>query len=226
MLMFVMEKLVALVAPHTCLICGDEGAVICDWCLPDFALPVPSRCYRCQKYNPDCKVCSRCRRQSRLAHVWVCSEYDERAKALIHAYKFDRKQAAAQPLATLLAQVLPSLPGDTVVTHVPTASSRVRQRGYDHAQLVARALAGQLGLPYRPLLRRITQTRQVGAKRSVRLRQMERAFTAIEGTLPPKALVLIVDDLVTTGATLEAAATELRRAGARTVDAAVFAQKR
>ncbi|HTE57402.1 MAG TPA: phosphoribosyltransferase family protein [Verrucomicrobiae bacterium] len=220
-----MERLIASVAPHICVACGSEGAVLCDWCLVDYVVPVPARCYNCMVYSADGKVCVACRRKSRIGHVWVRTDYDAAAKALIYVYKFGRKQAAAGPVARLMGQALPFIRPGTIVTHVPTASRRVRQRGYDHAQLVAQELAAQLALPYRPLLRRVTQTRQVGAKRSVRLEQMKHAFVCV-GTRVPKTKVLLVDDLVTTGATLEAAAAQLRSAGAQRVDAVVFAQKR
>lgn len=220
-----MERLIASVAPHVCLACGDEGAVLCDWCLGDYVVPTPARCYNCMSYSADSKVCVACRRKSRIGHVWVRTDYDVAAKALIYVYKFGRKQAAARPVARLMRQSLPYMRTDTIVTHIPTASGRVRQRGYDHAQLLAQELATQLALPYRPLLRRVTQTRQVGAKRSVRLEQMRHAFTCVD-THVSKSKVLLVDDLVTTGATLEAAAAQLRSAGVRRIDAVVFAQKR
>jgi ComF family protein len=219
-----LEKIMGFVAPHYCVICGSEGAVICPWCLPDLALPLPARCYHCRAVTKDSLVCSKCRRTSRIKHVWVRTTYDGPAKQLIHEFKFQRKVAAAQPIAELMAEALPYLPPQTIITHVPTASSRVRRRGYDHAQLLAKALAERLGLTHQTLLLRTTQTRQVGSKRAVRLAQMQTAFQAHKRVVP-KSTVLLVDDLTTTGATLEVAAKTLKKAGVKTVDAIVFAQK-
>lgn len=74
--MFIVERLLSVLAPHQCMVCGDEGSVVCDWCLPDFALPLPSRCYACKVATPDSQVCKKCRRTSKLKHVWVRAEYE------------------------------------------------------------------------------------------------------------------------------------------------------
>ncbi|HTE22568.1 MAG TPA: phosphoribosyltransferase family protein [Candidatus Limnocylindria bacterium] len=157
--------------------------------------------------------------------MWVRTEYEDGAKQLIHDFKFERKQAAALPIARMMAECLPFLQPDTLITHVPTATHRVRRRGYDHAELLARALAQELGLEHRTLLRRVTQTRQVRSKRAERLSQMRHAFRPVRSEEVQKATILMVDDLTTTGATIESAARCLREAGAKTVDAVVFAQK-
>jgi ComF family protein len=147
-------------------------------------------------------------------------------KDFIHRFKFERAQAAAKPIATMMAGTLPYFDRSTIVTHIPTATSRRRQRGYDHAALLARALAQRLGLRHMTLLARLGQTRQVGATRGERLKQLHSAFRPLRTSVLPGSRILVVDDIVTTGATLEAAAHVLRENGAKTVSAAVFAQKR
>lgn len=223
--MFILERLVSTIAPHVCLRCGDEGAVVCDWCLPDFATPLPSRCYKCRAQSINSLVCGKCRRESRLKHVWVRTSYEGLAKQLIHDFKFVRKQAADQPLARLTAECLPFLPSEVIVTHVPTASKRIRQRGYDHARLLARALAHGHKLTYLPLLTRAGSARQVGSTRGARLVQLSDAFRIMQTDRIRGASVLLVDDIVTTGGTLEAAARCLKQGGANQVDAVVFAQR-
>lgn len=218
-----MERIIAGLAPHLCLGCGEEGSVVCDWCQPDFATPLPDRCYKCKVQTESSLVCKKCRRESRLGHVWARTEYDARAKQLIHDFKFVRKQAAAKKIAQMMAETLPYLPPDTIITHIPTASRRVRQRGYDHAELLAAALSRELGLSRKKLLVRVTRTRQVGAKRAERIKQMENAFRAINDDDLRKSTVLLIDDLVTTGATLESAAKCLKTSGAKSISAAVFA---
>lgn len=218
------DKIVSIIAPHHCMVCGFEDAVVCAWCLPDIVSPLPSRCYKCKRADINSKVCAPCRAKSKLGHVWASTEYDTLAKQLIHDFKFERKQAAAEPIARLMKEALPYLSKVTVVVHIPTATKRVRMRGYDHAELIANELARLLGLKQRTALRRITQTRQVGAHREARLAQMEHAFELHQRT-SVNVPVLLVDDLVTTGATLESAARLLRGAGAKKVDAVVFAQK-
>jgi competence protein ComFC len=221
----VMEWLLGMVAPHSCFVCGDEGAVVCDWCLPDIAPPLPERCYRCKAVSKDSAVCAKCRRGRPLKHVWVRTMYEGCAKQLVHDFKFERKRAAADPIARLMAEALPYLSPDSVLAHIPTAPSRVRQRGYDQAELLARSLARQLGVSHQTILARVTQTRQVGSHRKERLSQMQHAFRVIRPDRFVGLSVVLVDDLTTTGATLEAAARCLRDAGAKSVSAVIFAQR-
>ena len=125
-----------------------------------------------------------------------------------------------------MCQALPYLDPNTLVMPVPTATSRRRLRGYDHAALLAKTIARQLKLPYAPLLKRIGQVRQVGADRATRQTQRTTAFRLSHARLVVNASILLVDDILTTGSSLEATARVLRAAGARQVDAVVFAHKR
>lgn len=223
--MFILERIINTVAPHQCLVCGDEGKLLCAWCVPDAAAPLPSRCYKCKELTSDSAVCKKCRWHSPLKHVWVRTQYRHVAKQLIWRLKFNRSPAAAEPIANLMTEALPWLSPDTIVVHVPTATSRRRQRGYDHSELIAKGLARQLCLKYGTLLTRSGQTRQVGAKRDTRIKQLQNAFRAEKSYLIKGSSILLVDDIVTTGSTIEAAARVLKKSGAKSVNAAVFAQK-
>ena len=105
---------------------------------------------------------------------------------------------------------------------LPTATSRVRQRGYDQAALIAKAYAKAVHREYLPCLARLGQQHQRGAKRQARLEQLHQAYRATRSV--KGANVLLVDDVATTGASLQAAAQLLYQAGARRVDVIVFAQ--
>jgi ComF family protein len=159
----------------------------------------------------------------RLKHVWAATDYDGFAKRLVQAFKYERAQAAAAIIASSMRAALPYLAGALVV-HVPTATSRVRSRGYDHTGLLARALAKQLNLESAPALARLGQSRQVGSKRKQRHLQLSSAFRVKNSSKIAGRHILLVDDIVTTGSTLEAAANALKAGGAKTVDAVVFAQ--
>ncbi len=220
-----LERLLAPLAPFDCLVCGKEGALLCGFCAQDVLVPLPSRCYRCQKLTDDFSVCATCRKLTPLKHVWIATEYEGTAQMLVKRYKFERARAAVDILVDVIDNVLPVLPKDTLIIPVPTATSRIRLRGYDQAQLLARGLAKQRGLRWARLVTRLSQSRQVGATRKQRHEQLKNAFLVTNPALINGQNILIIDDVTTTGATLEAMATVLKQAGARNITAITFAQK-
>jgi ComF family protein len=219
------EKIIAIIAPHHCILCSEEDNVLCEACrltLPDNPY---TTCITCGEPAGAMAVCIACQRNHGFAGGWASGEYKDVLAELIKQFKFDGVRAAARPLARLLAQQLPALPTNTSIVPIPTASGRVRQRGYDHAMLLARELGTELGLPTHQLLARRTGLRQVGAKKAQRLAQAAQAFYAPDPAACLGATILLVDDVATTGATLCAAAGCLRRAGAAVVFVAVVAHK-
>lgn len=220
-----LERLIAPFTPFDCLVCGKEGSLLCGFCAQDALIPLPSRCYRCKKLTTDFKVCEKCRKHTVLKHAWIATSYDGMAQQLVKCYKFERARSAGTILADAIEAALPLLSKDTLVIPVPTATSRMRIRGYDQAQLLARELAKARGLAYLRAVTRISQSRQVGATRKQRHEQLKNAFLVTHPSLIKNQNVLIIDDVTTTGATLEAIATVLKQAGAKTVTAAVFAQR-
>ena len=222
--MLILERIISVIAPHTCLGCGVENdALLCGACRESLA-PVPSRCYKCRAATQNYQVCKRCRRTTPLFSVFVGYPHADLAKALVHRAKYERAQSGLAEMAQLLATVTRDVDESALFTHVPTASSRVRMRGYDHALLLARHLCGVSHRNRRTLLVRVGQAHQVGSSRSQRLRQLQGAFRAVRASDIRGRHVVLVDDVLTTGATLEMAARELKRAGAKRVSAIVFAQ--
>lgn len=221
--MFILERLISIVAPHNCINCGYEGKLLCSWCALDAFAPVPSRCYKCYALTKDSLVCKRCRKSAGLSHVWVATEYEKLAKRLIRQFKFERAQAGAVIIAQAMCRVLPYL-DNALVVPIPTASSRQRMRGYDHTKLIAKQLSRLTQQQYLTDLARLNQSRQVGSRRKKRLEQLDGAFWIRNSKLIKNQRILLVDDIVTTGATLEEAAKVLKIAGAKSISAVVFAQ--
>lgn len=223
--MHLVEKLIAIFAPHICLGCGVEAnKLLCDGCR--HALPrLPSRCYRCHAITRDYSVCVKCSRTSSLSHVQAVTTYDGLAKELLHRAKYERAQSGLYEISGQLYEAHKTYAQpEIILVPLPTATSRVRQRGYDHAVILARDLSSLLGTPMSQLLRRTTQAHQVGASRAARFRHMEGAFRVTQPARLSGAHVLLIDDVTTTGATLEAAAKVCKQHGATRVDALVYAQ--
>lgn len=123
-----------------------------------------------------------------------------------------------------MAQAFPEINQEYLIVPVPTATSRIRERGFGHSELLARKVSKILGLEFDSALRRLDQTRQLGAKRDDRLKQLNSSFGARSKSLNGRR-VLLIDDVVTTGGTLIAGAKALKTAGAKRVDALLFAKR-
>jgi ComF family protein len=221
--MHMLEQLLAIIAPHECLGCSREGLPLCEDCQRRLPGIVP-HCYLCGGNTEHFNICAACQDQTPLHRLAQVTPYEGYAKALVYDMKFERKKAAAVPIAHSLARTLQGTSDDiTVITHIPTATNRVRVRGYDQAEQIARELAHVLAVPQASLLLRVGQQRQVGQSRTVRRQQLKQAFACRPSADIAEKHILLVDDVITTGSTLEAAAAVLKTAGARRVSAAVFA---
>lgn len=180
-----------------CAACGCPGQVLCRRCRFSLASVGPTRC---------------------PAGIAAAFPFDGVPKELIVALKFRHRRAAASVLATQMVRRM-GLEQVDVVTWAPTSSRRVGRRGYDQAEAIAQAVARQLGVPCRRLLYRAHGAPQTGKSRADRL-----VGPAFRARRPRRGLaVLVVDDVVTTGATLRTAAAALRSAGVSRVELAAAA---
>jgi len=214
------DSLLDLLFPPSCAACREplarsaEGP-FCPLCA-DAVDPVGPACGRCAHPGPD-PVCGAC-----LADPPAFDEV--RARALfggpladaVHAFKYRGRAALCRPLGRWLAAGLGPASGLAVVS-VPLARRRRLARGYDQAALLADHVARAARIPrLRGALRRVRETApQVGKARAERRRNVDGAFTA--GPAVEGRALLLVDDVVTTGATADACARALRLAGAARV---------
>lgn len=220
--MSALDRLLAVLAPYECLGCAAEGALLCRGCMK--LLPeVPGYCYRCQTASSKSLTCRTCDQSSGLYRVLAGTEYSGVAKGLVLKLKFSGTKASARIMATHLLTLLPRSGREQFIVPVPTAARRVRARGYDQARLLAREISRQARLPYLDCLARSGHTRQLGQSRQKRLAQLNGAFR-VRRLWPPDAELVLVDDVLTTGATLETAAATLKAAGTGRITALVFAR--
>jgi ComF family protein len=219
------ETVIGWLAPPVCVGCGEEGQALCAEC-EVLIQPYGERCFRCGSLSPGLKTCASCRVTGSPGKVIISTIHEGLARELLRTYKFDQQRVAADSIARLMAAACNSadLNGYLIVP-VPTATSRVRERGFDHSALLALKLSSLLNLKCASLLKRVGQSRQVGSLRSLRLTQMYDAFRPVDSRQAGGKNILLVDDVVTTGSTLSAASRALRTGGANRVDALVFAKR-
>lgn len=139
----------------------------------------------------------------------------------VHRFKFSGVRAYARPFGMLMADCFrEQAPGGAdVVCWVPLSRKRLRRRGYDQTRLLALAVAEELGLPAVPVLEKVRQGEVQShlEQDSARRANVQGAFRVLDGSLAAERRILLVDDVVTSGATLGECALQLRLAGAREV---------
>jgi predicted amidophosphoribosyltransferase len=226
----VLRAAVGLLAPPSCAACRAPLAdgLVCGACLRRMPWLRGHRCPRCAlpRHRAGCPAAT-----AAFDRAWAPLAYEGTARDLVHALKFRGALPLAGLMAAHLAANLPldlrrpegSPPGEAAafgVVAVPPHRGRLRRRGFDPAALLAAGLAARAGLPLSPCLRRTDRgRRQVGAGRSTR--RSAGRFAAVATTPPPRAAVL-VDDVHTTGATLDVCARALKARGAEWVGAITY----
>jgi ComF family protein len=215
--------------PAHCLACGGRGEVGRDLCAACHAgLPwLQVACPRCALPLPaPAEACGEClRNPPPLDAVHAAFVYAPPLDRLLPRFKFHGDLAAGRLLAALMRETAPSIPDGAVIVPIPLHRKRLRMRGYDQALELARPLAATCGLPLRDgLLHRARATdAQSRLHADQRKRNLRNAFSVnAKASLPASAV--LVDDVMTTGATLQAAAKALRRAGVKRVEAWVCAR--
>jgi predicted amidophosphoribosyltransferase len=195
---------------------------------------VPSLCAACgRSCRPDAVLCTRCGRRLAAAdplagagppgldRAWSSASHEGVARDLVAALKFRRLLPVADLIAERIQWLAPASLLSGAVVPVPTAPLRSLGRGFDPAGEIAAALAERIEVPLSPCLARRGGGRQVGRRRAERIGHPPRIEP--RGEVPRS--VLLVDDVLTTGATLSACARALRSAGAVRVCAVTFTRR-
>ena len=217
-------KLLDLILPVRCVVCDAAGEQLCRACRDALPRLCPPWCHRCGA--PTAWPVERCRecsgRRLAFASARAAVAYDESVRRLVRAWKERGLRNLAAVAADELACALSPPPGAAGLAFVPPDRARGLERGHHPAERLARELGERWVLPVLPVLGRTRPLpRQRGLSLTDRRRNVAGAFAPARKA--PAGLVL-VDDVYTSGSTVGAAATALRKGGARRVDVVTFAR--
>lgn len=216
------DALQRFVLPHRCLLCGGAGADGLDLCRA-CALELPRNrhcCARCALPMAEpVALCGNCQRKPPpWDGAWVPFRYAWPLDRLESRFKFGGDLAAGRVLSTLWLRDMPHAAWPALIVPVPLHASRLRQRGCNQALELSRALSRTLHVPLD--VKHLHRTRATSAQTELgaqaRRRNVRGAFAADQRDWPSH--VALLDDVMTTGATLEAASRALRRAGVKRID--------
>ncbi len=232
------EKAFCGLFPDDCRVCGEPLATISR-------IPVCCTCL----YQPtalladyfciDCKIpflnrfpldedgrCPLCRLGlTSFDTAFTFGSYEETLRKLIHLFKYNNIRTLAKPLGALIARAIPRERGFDLIIPMPLHWRKRFTRGYNQSELLAREVARRWGVPVGKVVRRVKPTKpQAGLSNSKRRLNMSGAFAISKGTNIKDLRVLLIDDVLTTGATASACAKVLKRAGARHVSVAAVAR--
>jgi ComF family protein len=225
-----------LLLPAECLICHgllsprDAARIVCPLCRQRWRAVRPPWCERCGQPEPHFGPCRLCAEwpaplTSVRSAVWL----DAGARQAVHSLKYGGMPRVADDLAAAMGRVRPETDGPSALVPIPLAQKRLRERGYNQSEKLARALARQWRIPV--LLDVLIRTRETPTQTALtpgtRLANVRAAFAVANvqcSMINDHWTLIIVDDVFTTGATLAEAARALEQAGASRVMGVTFAR--
>lgn len=225
-----------LIFPEFCSGCKKEGDILCESCLKElrksFIFP---KCFCCGarvpagQRTPAGRTCLSCRKNTNIYAFFSSFPYsNEIVKTLIHKLKYNRIHKIAiilgDELSEYFLKMSLKIPADSLIIPIPLHKNKYRKRGFNQSEVIAESLSKNLKIPILAGLKKIKltpdQTELSGAKRR---KNVKGAFLAINWRQIKGKNIILVDDVKTTGSTLEEAAKTLKKAGAKRIWALTIA---
>jgi len=203
----------------TCGGCGRPNTRWCQNCQDNLSRVTGPICPCCGEPQPEAQLCLDCQEnppayESLRSYAYFKGPIRE----ALHRLKYKRDIGLGESLSKHLSELYNQIRWDIdIVTPVPLGAQRMKERGYNQASMLGRPLAYAIGKPYRAVLGKNRDTRsQVGLSAVERKENVAGAFTACSDKVKGK-IILVIDDVTTTGSTINACAQALRQAGASAV---------
>lgn len=202
--------------PLFCVICDEEGKLVCDVCLESVKKQVVFSCPSCHTINADGTCCEDCKDKSFISKIFSPFSYtDPVISRLVHALKYEYIEEAAHYIKVLIEpfveQHKDALSSYDAIVSVPLHRRRYAERGFNQADVVARILSEFIGRPIiAPLSRKKYTRQQMLLSKEQRLKNVSDVFVS-DLRLSYRS-ILLVDDVYTTGATMQACAAAIKEA--------------
>jgi competence protein ComFC len=206
--------------PPVCCSCGKIGSLLCDDCFTQIKKQRSDGCPKCGEPNSRGNICARCRRNTpHYSTLKSVGYYSGPLRSAVVSLKYQRNLGLGDFFSSPLSQIV-IFQGWKIdlITAIPLNPERKRERGYNQAEILARPLASLLNLPFsnQLVIRKKQTASQVGLNLKDRQENMRDAFEADCRKVMGKT-ILIVDDVTTTGSTMDACSKALKIAGCKEV---------
>ena len=213
--------------PPACLLCGAPAGTerLCAGCLADLPWHTQPQCPQCALPTPGGERCGAClKHPPAFGRTHAALAYAFPLDRMIPRLKYHGQLAVAPALGECLTDTVASMPRPDRLIAMPLHAQRIRERGFNHASEIARVVAQRLGVPLDTAsCRRIRDTPpQMGLKHDARRRNVRGAFACSDDVRGQR--IALVDDVMTTGTSLDELAKTLRQAGAASVETWVVAR--
>jgi ComF family protein len=212
------DLLLDLFFPPNCVNCHSQGNFLCQDCLNSFE-PAKLKCLRCGRKNPFGIYCPRCRRDNLPELVLSCFRYDGDVKRVIHLFKYSDATILGDYLSPVMINLIGRIPSykSFIICPIPLSKKRKNMRGYNQSEILSKKICAILGLGFANLLaRKDNQLSQVIAdSKQARRANVKGVFSLKENCLGKN--IILIDDVITTGATVEEATKVLISSGAKKV---------
>jgi len=218
-----------LLFPKNCIGCGKEGLFLCKKCLKKIVRIKTPYCPICRTMTQNGQFCRNCRPKTSLTGIMIACHYQYGPiKKVIHAFKYEGIKELKEILIDLISKRIEGnlLRGEKIILPIPLHEKRRTERGYNQSTLLAVGLSEKFSINYSTnTLIRFKRTKpQIELSKKERAINIKNAFRVKNKELIQDRTILLIDDVTTTGLTLNEAAKALKSAGARNVWGVVIAQ--
>jgi len=219
--------------PNSCIICQKEGTILCPDCFSLIEINSYLFCHICGKRIVDFKICDRCRRKTNLSALFFATYYQDKiVQKIIKEFKYPPfLKELSKPLASLIISHFSllefSFPENSLFIPIPLPKKREKWRGFNQAEEIAKHLSSYYSVPLEnKIIKRIRETLpQSELSKEERKKNIKNSFILLDKEKIRGKNIFLIDDVYTTGATLEESARILKEGNPRNIFGIVVARE-